>query len=235
MSQTSKRGRPKLISDEELCRLIDEYVANELEGNFRRLKKNQFAEYVRTQGYDIEDRIIYRSETLKDYIRPKTELTEEEQALKLAVFHSLDIRRILEENTPGGVIRIFTEREQYYQHLSYSASQALTKYKDAADENVLLKQTVEQMKAECASVREELKKATRLYRMKEAEAKQLERFIKSFLYDEIANEFLAAENALAHHSDYVDPVKLEKRTLRSSADITDIENAAVKELMGGME
>ena len=228
-------GRKRLIEEAELIKYIDRYLYEELNGVPDKLTAANISRYLKSNGFNIEPRIISRDKVAMAHIRALQEAYESANpSVKPVVFKPLDIDAFLKTNSsPQALKRALVERDQYYSDVADGAAPITQKLKKLEDELITAQE-------ELATVRAELKTAQEQISSYKAENKQLtannqalKKTIDTYIKPAIAEELLKKDGYLSSST----------KTLVTSEDFdekiisadTKIENPLMQEMLDAFE
>ena len=134
-------GRNKLIEDEKLLDLFDNFLLEVCGGNPNAFRYSDFSNYVNDHGYvNITPRLLRRNEALRTHIAELPCNESEEDFKKVLAFKTLDVDLICSKSSSSEYLRsVLTQTDSYYRSL-YEYAVAITK------ENQKLKKELERAK-----------------------------------------------------------------------------------------
>lgn len=184
-------ARKKLISDEDLLNLFEQYLIACCSGDPNLVKISQFGDFVRKKGYpNVADTTIRRNTIFRDTLELHKKEFEDEGYQTVITYKTLDVENFMATNrTPASLKSALIELNKYYQKIADYA----TSFKQEADN---LRLRVNELEAKNDKLTNKIKVDKDL----DSENKKLRSIIKNSVYPEIANELLKAEGLLK--SDY---------------------------------
>jgi len=221
-------ARQKKITSEELISLINRYFVEVCNNNPKQLKIPLIGNFIRQNGYEIEDYLIRRDKAAKEYIDSLKNTAESTMLSMVSVYHTLDVEAFLAKNTtPSALKKALADRENYYHNLCSSADFCMKEYEKLKKElvqlskkhEILLKEEVE-FKEQISILQKELSDS----RMKESKYK---RILDTYVYPEIANELLKDEGLIVQTEGYIDESILDEQLIKEE---TKLENHVIKGL-----
>lgn len=224
-------SRNPKIETKLLIDLIYKFYIEKCDKDASKLKIPQIGEFVRAQGYDVEDYLIRRNEEARNYIQSLHNNSVEEHIYTVVAYRDLDINAFLtKNNTPDKLRKAIKEREDYYRELSASASYFIkenqsiaTKISQYNDERVQLKKALNEVTAQKECLTQELKKL-------QSDYQKLLHIVEDYVYPEVANELLKKDGLIKQTAEVVVPEKIEESIVGINTDVSAIKNHLIKDL-----
>ena len=217
--------RNKIISDDELRKLITDYFDTHCGGDGNKLKYPAIAKYVAENGYpSYSVQTLRRNQTIRDYIDNIKAAADNKQYSLLVPFEPLDTTEFLNRHrTRDSLVQALMQRDLYYQRVAESAVhfngqyKALQKQRDKIEDELVASQH---------QVRELTKKisqqAARLAALS-AENEKLRAVITKYVYPGIARYYLEQDGILPPEgSSVVAPEAICQHTITATRDIKDL-------------
>ncbi|PRT74735.1 hypothetical protein C6A25_07245 [Streptococcus anginosus] len=179
--------RKKLISDDELIHLFEQYLISQCSCDLSLVKIPRFGDYVRNHGYqNVADTTIRRNKRFREFLKESEIKYQDENYEAVITYKTIDVENFMAKNRdPEAMKRALVEISQYYKKIANIAAS----YKQEADK-------LRGLNFELQSTNEDLKQ--KLQRENELidENQKLLQIIKTSVYPEIANELLKEEGLL---------------------------------------
>lgn len=180
-------ARKRLISNEDLLSLLEQYLISQCSRNPNLVKISKFGEFVRLNGYpEVTDTTIRRNNLFRNKLEEYKSVYEDESYQTAIAYKTLDVENfILHNRSPIAMKQALTDLSQYYKKIADLA----ISYKKEADE---LREKYSALKGESEVLRTSLIEGKVL----QEENQKLRDIITTSVYPEIANELLKAEGLL---------------------------------------
>ena len=191
-------GRKSLIEEAELIKYIDRFLYEELNGVPNKLTAANISRYLKSNGLNIEPRIISRDPAAMAHIKALKEAFAQADSITPVVFKPLDVDAFIKTNSsPQALKRALVERDQYYSDVADSASLITQKFHDIQTE-------LDSVRAELADVKAKLTAAEERAALDSKEVKALKSnnhalksTIDTYIKPAIANELLKRDGYLS--------------------------------------
>lgn len=213
-------GRKKLISDEELMLLFDNYLVEKCDGRIEMYKIPEFGTHLRSTGFpNVSDRILRRNEYLSKHVESLREASFNEDFRIVAVFNTIDIEKfIAKNNTVSKMKQALSSLNMYYKSVCESAMRLNTAGTKAIEMDEKKSRLISQLEKQV----DEYNKDHMVMKDKltdlEKENYTLKKIIDTYVYPEIANELLEKAGL----------IKIEDKIIKDSALDEDIIQASTK-------
>lgn len=228
-------GRKRLIEETELIKYIDRYLYEEMNGVPDKLTAANISRYLKSNGFNIEPRIISRDKVAMAHIRALQEAYESANpSVKPVVFKPLDIEAFMKTNSsPQALKRALVERDQYYSDVADGAALIIKKMNE-------LEAVVNTVQGELDAAKVELKTAQEQISSYKTDVKQLtannralKNTVDTYIKPAIANELLKKDGYLSSTTEtLVTSENLDEKII--TAD-TKIENPLMQEMLDAFE
>lgn len=219
--------RAKKITSEELCRLALDYqriIAG------MKITIPAFGEYVRSQGYEVEDYLIRRDKEVRERIADYNQAIIQKNIDAAIVFHGLDIDAFLAKNgSPQALKEALTKRDAYYEKIADNASELKQKNKKLEQENNQLKKELEKAQQDLAAKRNNDRDAE--IQAKNELIRKLREIIYSRIYPEMANLILQKEGIFESVNKLIMPEAIDAHMMTANKEIKTFRSDAVNELL----
>jgi hypothetical protein len=219
-------ARKKIITDEDLKTLFDQFLIDECHQDIQRYKIPRFGDYLRKNGYpSINDYIIRRNRSLSSYVNKQRDLKQTDDNYIIASFRSIDPDTFIKTNHGyRSLKRALSELNLYYKSVCASA----TRMNEQSIEIIENKSKDDQANFDLRTKNSLLKKENEELKRQNKEylkhLKGLKKIVETYVYDEIANELLKSEGLLLDTNEVIDLTKLEKEIIRSETNIKSKSN-----------
>ena len=219
-------GRKKLITEEQLRSLIDEFYYKVCEGNANRLRIPEIGSYIRANGFPgLKDYIIRRDQEATAHI---DELKKSSDGLDISLivsFKTLDVDKFININRGDSRMKkALTELDQYYKSICESATSISQKFKQSEDK---IRNLEKKLDVTSTSLEELKKNESRLKKEKKAlseECKNLRQIIDTYVYPEIANELLTKAGLLHKTDEIVNIAAVEENLIKAETEVKSESN-----------
>ena len=210
-------GRKKIITDEALIALIDDYFYRVIDGNVNQLKLPAVGAYVRHNGYpELKDYIIRRSEAALAHIQELKAEPEDEALLSLVSFKTIDVDEFIEKNHGEAAMkRALSELSLYYKHIAESAVKINEKYKAAVNTSNENEKTYKEALKTSEAICENEKRLKEENKSLKHENKRLRDIVDTYVYPEIANELLKQSGLIKETQGIVDEIALSDNIIKA--------------------
>lgn len=224
-------GRKAKIDDATLLNLLNQFFIGVCNKDISRLKIPAFAEFVRQNGYeDVQDYLVRRNKAVREHIEQLRTDTDTAYQNRAVVFRNLDVDLFLSKNTsPAALKKALTERDNYYQQVTESASYCIGKYNELNEQIAKLASEKALLQSENNSYAAENKQLKIKLRNNQEEIQKLRTFIDTYVNPEIANELLKQEGLLKTSTGIVSAEAVADNIITSDDDIIP-KNNIVKNL-----
>ena len=193
-------GRPKKNESALLVNIVDDYYANEANGDVRKLKYSNLARYAEKRGIQAAWYDFQRDKAVVRRIAELSALCEKaNESPVVPAYKSLDIEALL--NCCGTVeelTRKLYEMDRYWKKTYDDAIQM------ASDDRVLTEKA-QKLEREHTELSEKLDVAERQAKALQRENSYLRRMIRENLYPSVANELLRASHLPVPENETVNP------------------------------
>lgn len=206
-------ARRKIIEDEMLIQLIDQYFQEKHYCNHSKVKFSKIAEYIREHGYpEFAVEILRRNELVRAHIETISETYDMAPGCVVA-YKTLDAEEFLTTHTTRVSLKsALTELDSYYQDVSETALKIGEQYQ------VLLLE-LKELQSEKERIEERYHALVEEANELKQHNKKLVSILQNYLYPEIANDLLAREGVLPGMKTHLDPVKLTSMVIKSDTEI----------------
>lgn len=227
-------GRKRLIDQVELIKYIDRYLYEELNGIPDKLTAANISRYLKSNGLNIEPRIISRDPVAMAHINALKEALDQADSLAPVVFKPLDIDAFIKTNSsPQALKRALAERDQYYSDVADASALVMQKLHDRNYEFEAAQAALEEAKKKLASAEEAAAISDKEIRSLKANNRALKNTIDTYIKPAIANELLKKDGYLSDSTE----------TLVTSTDFddkiitadTEISNPLMREMLDAFE
>lgn len=192
-------GRKRLIEETELIKYIDRYLYEELNGVPDKLTAANISRYLKSNGFNIEPRIISRDKAAMAHVRALQDAFEStDPSIKPVVFKPLDIDAFLRTNSsPQALKRALAERDQYYSDVADKAALIAQNKKDLESKLNSVQSEFEATKAELKKAQETIASYKAEKRFLETNNHALRKTIDTYIKPAIADELLKKDGYLS--------------------------------------
>lgn len=191
-------ARRRLITDEELLKMLKNYIANFCDGRSATVKIPEFGNYLRDNGYPkVQDYLIRRNTMIRKYLIDQRKVESNSNRYILATYRTLDVDLFLETNCSiSSMKRALSELNVYYRSICEAAT-ALNNESHTSIEKMEEYRTeltnIEKENLELSMRNKELKSLNKNLQSLNKEYKTI---IESYVYPEIANELLKEDGLI---------------------------------------
>lgn len=183
-------GRKKLIEDDELIKLIDRYLYEDLHGATSKLTAASISRYLKSQGHTIEPRIISRNKKVMEHIASLKEADPMYvSAARVVVFKPIDLDAVM-GMSPRAMRRALAERDRYYSDVSDAAASAINKMKHLEDEMLEWRNSNESLRSQIESAAEKNAELKRALQNSELRVQALKDSLEKYVHPAVATELL---------------------------------------------
>ena len=223
--------RAKKITSEDLCRLALDYqqiVAG------MKITIPAFGEYVRSQGYAVEDYLIRRNKEVREHIEAYNQAIVQRNIDAVIVFHGLDIDAFLAKNSsPQALKEALTKRDAYYEKIANNASELKKKNEKLEQENNQLKKELEKAQQDLAVKRNHDRDAE--IQTKNELIRKLREIIYSRVYPEMANLILQKEGIFESVNKLIMPEAIDAHMMTADQKIKTFRCTALNVLLSDFD
>lgn len=210
-------ARKKLIEDEVLITIFEDYLIEECQANYKLFKLPRFGDYLRNNGYPaVADTTLRRNTVFREYLETVKHKYEDEGVLAVLTYKTLDVESFLRMHSSSlslkqGLVKL----NDHHKRIAEAAIEFKKEVELLKKEKSSLQDQLEIMKQELSDNKEKLIADKRL----EKENQKLRNLIKSSVYPEIANELLKADGLLKSDSDVIQVSYLQNEILTADSEI----------------
>ncbi|WP_167956562.1 hypothetical protein [Anaerosporobacter faecicola] len=214
-------GRKKLITDDLLISMIDEFFYRICEGNAAKLKIPAIGNYLREHNYpNLKDYVIRRSEAAMLHVNELKKSQENESIATVVIYKSIDAKEFINHNrNEKQLIQSLTELSLYYKKVTDAATLINDKYnklrKDYDTLNEERKCTIEELTAMNKKFAEISKENIDLTRANIA----MKKMIDTYIYPEIANELLKKSGFVKETQGILKPEAVEYNLIKADTEL----------------
>lgn len=227
-------GRKRLIEQAELIKYIDRYLYEELNGVPDKLTAASISRYLKSNGLNIEPRIISRDPVAMAHINTLKEAHTQSDSLTPVVFKPLDIDAFIKTNSsPQTLKRALAERDQYYSDVADASALVVQKLHDRNSEFEAAQAALEEAKKKMESAEEAAAIRDKEIRTLKANNHALKNTIDTYIKPAIANELLKKDGYLSDSTEtLVTSTDLDEKII--TAD-TEISNPLMQEMLNAFD
>lgn len=227
-------GRKRLIEQAELIKYIDRYLYEELNGVPDKLTAASISRYLKSNGLNIEPRIISRDPAAMAHINTLKEAHAQSDSLTPVVFKPLDIDAFIKTNSsPQTLKRALAERDQYYSDVADASALVVQKLHDRNSEFEAAQAALEEAKKKLESAEEAAAIRDKEIRTLKANNHALKNTIDTYIKPAIANELLKKDGYLSDSTEtLVTSTDLDEKII--TAD-TEISNPLMQEMLNAFD
>ncbi|MGT2828369.1 hypothetical protein AB6M97_05045 [Streptococcus hillyeri] len=211
-------ARKKLIEDEVLITILEDYLIEECQANYKLFKLPRFGDYLRNNGYPaVADTTLRRNTVFREYIETLKHKYEDEGVLAVLTYKTLDVDNFLRIHSSLPALKQgLVKLNDHHKRITEAAIEFKKEVEVLKKEKSSLQDQLEIMKQELSDNKEKLIADKRL----EKENQKLRNLIKSSVYpEEIANELLKADGLLKLDSDVIQVSYLQNEILTADSEI----------------
>ena len=215
-------GRKKIIEDDRLINLTNQYIAEKCKYNIRYFKYNNLAEYICAQGFpDVTARLLQRNLAVRTCIEEWKEGTEDKNKSIVVAYKTLDVDAFIDRNRNRNALRkALTELDKYYKSVCDAATEILAENRRLKRKTSDLETSATNHKEMAAENSIEIKdKKNEIIKLKK-ENRVLRELVETYVYPEIANEILKQKGLLMNTADIISPDALERTIVTADTDIS---------------
>lgn len=224
-------ARKNKIDTESLINLIDKFLIEKCDGNVKQLKIPEIGNYIRENGYEVEDYLIRRNQVARQHIQNLNDTSEEEHFLQVAVFRDINYELFFQRNTTKGkIISGLKERDEYYRKITMSAAHAFKENKKLEKQNNELLQKNIELKEQFSHIQGCEKSSSLVNKEYINENKKLREIIDIYVYPEIANELLRKQGLIVQTAEIVNSTVLDREIISADDKIPEIKTNVIKGL-----
>lgn len=210
-------GRKKVIEDDVLHTLLENFYEKECHCNANLLRLPQIAEYVRCQGYSgytVEN--LRRNPMARNYVNSKKQTAEDARLVVLVNHKPIDIDAFLTTYPTRNMLRKgLAELDGYYGNLADAATSAIRKYNALMAELNTTTEALKQAQEENADLKKALYEAKKNVAELKARVCEYKGIVYDYVYSGIANELLYQDGVLSEANTGIDPDKLGDNIIKS--------------------
>lgn len=191
-------ARPKMIDDNELLQLINDFYVNICKKNIGKLKIPKLTAFIQESGYpSYEATSLRRNKIAREYIEKLKEVSEETQKQVLVSYKTLDINSFIDTNkSRTSLTRSLTELDTYYRTISETALEMSRNYNSIVEKYHNAKNELSAAKESIGSLSESLKESRKLIKNFKQELNVYKKIVSDYIKPGIANEFLIESKLL---------------------------------------
>lgn len=223
--------RTKKISTEDLLLMVKRYHALH---PYEKITFSGLGGYVRENGYDVDDYLLRRDETVRQYIDEQNKGGMDNAQRTVVVYTGIDIDSFLKHNKSDNQLReSLLERDRYYADVAASAAKLFE-----FDRNLQVELEAERKKNKRLMDAIKHLKHTK-EKKQEIETnmiiKQMKNIIETYIYPEVANELLRQAGLEEIAGNRVMPSAVEELKITPDTDIVARLDDISTRLMRGFE
>lgn len=184
--------KKKMIEDNELISLIDEYVMEECKGRTNRLQTRYIVSYVQQNGYpNFKDFTLQRSEPAMEHLKELRATSPEEQLAKVASFRTLDIEKYKDKKyDKEKLISEMVALNNYYKKICDSAVVIFKQDKELQDEIAEKDKQLKENEALIKKLYQDISSRDNKNAELKKDLKTYKDIVEENVYPEIANKLL---------------------------------------------
>ncbi len=193
-------ARPKMIEDQLILNLIEEYYLTKCDGKAEKLKIPNIAAYIREKAncttYDAT--LLRRNKAAREYIDSMKSAGNQEALSVVTVYKSLDVETFLDTNrTRNALKQSLSGLDNYYKMVAYSAAELNRKAKESQSKILKLEKEIEELKTENEKLKVKKSALKAEVSQLSTENKALLSVVDTYVYPELANKLLVQEGYLS--------------------------------------
>jgi len=215
-------ARPKMIDDQLVLKLVEEYYLTKCDGKTEKLKIPNIAAYIRenTNCPTYDATLLRRNKAAREYI-DSLKCAGNQKALSIVtVFKGLDIDAFLDTNRTRNTLKqSLSKLDNYYKTVADSAVELNRKSKDSQRKISNLEKEVEELKTENEKLNNKnlaLKNEISIFK---TDNKALSSVVDTYIYPELANKLLVQEGYLSKTNDIIMEDPFEKNLITADTEI----------------
>jgi len=228
-------GRKRLIEEAELIKYIDRYLYEELNGIPDKLTAANMSRYLKSNGFNIEPRIISRDKAAMAHIRALQNAYETAKpSVRPVVFKPLDVDAFIKTNSsPQALKRALVERDQYYSDVAQGTALITQKIKELENELSTIQSEFNAVKAELTAAQERISSYKAEIKQLTANNHALKNTIDTYIKPAIANELLKKDGYLSSSTEtLVTSDDFDEKIITAG---TKVENTLMQEMLDAFE
>ena len=216
-------GRKKIIEDDVLTKLTNQYIAEKCKCNPRYFKYKKLADYIQAQGYpSVTIRLLQRNIAVHSCIEEWKEGTKDKNKGIVVAYKTLDIDAFLGRNSSVKALKkALSELDKYYKSVCEAATEILAenrmlkrKISDLQTSATNHKETLTEINTEIEDIKKEMNRLKK-------ENRTLREVVETYVYPEIANEILRKKGLLKNTSEIISPEAIESAMITADTDISE--------------
>lgn len=219
-------GRKKIIGDEDLLRLIDEYYETVCVRDGKRLKLPAICTFIRENGYpEYQDYILRRNKPAVAHIEALRSSGEEMGASFLSAYKTLDVESFLTRNSGRKALtKALTELDRYYEAVSSRAVEVFQKNKKLEGKNSENMAELKKLSSRIADLENQIADQSEKLRDMKQENAAYKKVVDTYIYPEIANELLKKSGFLQNTQGIIKEEVLESEIIHSDTVVKSKSN-----------
>ena len=215
-------ARPKMIEDQLILKLIDEYHLTKCDGKAEKLKIPNIAAYIREKAncptYDAT--LLRRNEAAREYIDSMKSAGNQEALSVVTVYKSLDIETFLDTNrTRNALKQSLSGLDNYYKMVADSAAELNRKSKDSQRKISNLEKEITELKAENEKLKDKNSSLKAEKSRLSSDNEALLSVVNTYVYPELANQLLVQEGYLSKANDVIIKDALKENVVTADSEI----------------
>ena len=229
-------ARRQIINTDVLLTLIDRFVFEKCEGDVKQLKIPLLGDFVRENGYEVQDYLIRRNQAARDHIMSLIKTDINEDIHRVASFRNMDFDSFFRKNrTKDKIIVGLNERDSYYRDIALSANRAYEEYEKEKNGNQTLKIKIDELSDQYFKAKDDLEQSVLEAQKLILENNKLREIVKKYVYPEIANELLRDQGLIKNTSAIVNPTILKQEIVTADKEADDIKTNIIRVLFDRFE
>lgn len=219
-------GRKKIIGDEDLLRLIDEYYETVCVRDGKRLKLPEICTFIRGNGYpEYQDYILRRNKPAVAHIEALRSSGDEMGASFLSAYKTLDVESFLTRNSGRKALtKALTELDRYYEAVSSRAVEVFQKNKKLEGKNSENMAELKKLSSRIADLENQIADQSEKLRDMKQENAAYKKVVDTYIYPEIANELLKKSGFLQNTQGIIKEEVLESEIIHSDTVVKSKSN-----------
>lgn len=219
-------GRKKIIGDEDLLRLIDEYYETVCVRDGKRLKLPEICTFIRKNGYpEYQDYILRRNKPAVAHIEALRLSGEEMGVGFLSAYKTLDVESFLARNSGRKALtKALTELDRYYETVSSRAVEIFQKNKKLEGKNSETMAELKKLSSRIADLENQIADQSEKLRNMKQENAAYKKVVDTYIYPEIANELLKKSGFLQNTKGIIKEEALESEIIHSDTVVKSKSN-----------
>lgn len=214
-------GRPRIVDDETLLTLIDQYYSEFCADGGRAISLPELAKHVAEHGYpDYKVTTLRRNQLARQHIEKLQQNSKEAKRAALVAYKTLDIKDFLDRHqSRASLMEALAARDQYYRTIANNAVLFNEEHRAIIGEKASLEEQLESTKAELRRIKSDCERLKAENQASQKTIRDLRSIIETYVRADIAKSILAREGIIPSYDGIVQEDVIKSTMISLSTDV----------------